>query len=190
MRLLRHSHYFRHRLGFRYSLGFRHSLGLWVAVLLCITDAGCTSRRVDLEDEDTRSMVELLMPQRFRIVEAFTGFRSFDDDELPDGIELLFQPLDAYGDPVKIAGSVRVELFAHQAASGFDKGRRICEPWQIDLLTSDDQERYWNVITGMYEVPLEFPAGTHPEGSRYVLALTYNTPLGEHMTSDCELSIR
>ncbi len=153
-------------------------------------NVACANRTVDLEDADTRSMVELLMPQRVRIVEAFTGFRSFDDDDLPDGIELLFQPLDAYGDPVKIAGSVRVELYTHKQASGMPKGQRVCDPWQVDLLTPEDQQRYWNVITGMYEVPLEFPAGAQPGGSKYVLALTYDSPLGEHMTSDCELDLR
>jgi len=160
-----------------------------ITLVFAVLIAACAERRIDLEDDDTRSMVALLMPQRVRIVEAFTGFRSFDDDEIPDGIELLFQPLDTYGDPVKIAGSVRVELFAYKQASGITKGQRICEPWQIDLLTSDDQHRYWNVITGMYEVPLELPAGTQPTGSKYVLALTYNSPLGEHMTSDCEVAL-
>lgn len=129
-------------------------------------------------------MVKLLLPDEIRIVEAFTGFRSFDQDERPDGIELLLQPMDTYGDPVKIAGTVRVELYAFLPASGEPKGERLCEPWEVPLLTEQDQKRYWNNVTGMYEIPLKFPTDLSPKGDKFVLRVTYNTPLSEHMTDE------
>ena len=156
---------------------------------LCWSGAGCSTRNVDLDDADTRQMVALLMPQQIRIVEAFTGFKSFDEDDVPDGIELLLQPVDSFGDSVKIAGVVRVELYAFLQASGNEKGDRVCAPWDVPLLTEDDQERYWNKITGMYEVELELPAGIRPTGSKYVLEVTYNTPLTTHMFDECVLEL-
>lgn len=134
------------------------------------------------------------MPQRIGIVEAFTAFKSFDDDDIPDGIELLLQAYDAYGDSVKIAGSLRVELYAYQPASGEPRGRRLLDPWVVRLYDEKDQCRYWNRVTGMYEIPLEFPAGavTAAEGSggsggKFVLAVTYNTPLDTHLEDEIVL---
>ena len=159
-----------------------------VLVLLSVSVA-CTERRSGVHDADLQQMVRLLMPQRVEIVEAFTRFASFDDDALPDGIELLILPVDSFGEAVKIAGTVRVELYAFEQASGEQKGMRVCAPWEIELLTEQDQERYWNTVTGMYEAELELPAGAVPRGEKYVLLVTYNTPLAEHMTDECVLEI-
>jgi hypothetical protein len=133
-------------------------------------------------------MVKLLMPHEIRIVEAFTGFRSFDQDQRPDGVELLLQPMDSYGDPVKIAGTVRVELYTYLKASGDRKGERVCDPWELALLTEQDQKRYWNNVTGMYEIELKFPKDLRPSGETYVLMVTYNTPLSGHMTDEYVLA--
>ena len=132
------------------------------------------------------------MPQRVEIVEAFTAFRSFDDDNIPDGIELLIQPVDSFGDPVKVAGTMRVELCAFKQASGEKAGQRICDPWEITLLSETDQKTYWNPITGMYEAKLRFPPNIAselkiPESRKFLLSVTYNTPLSKHMTADCVL---
>jgi len=166
--------------------------GLLAAVALsACAVAGC-EKRTDLSDTDARGMVELLMPQQIELVEAFTGFRSFDDDERPDGIEVLVRALDTFGDPVKIAGTIRFELYTFEQASGERAGRRICAPWEVTLVTRADQKRYWNLVTGMYEVPLKFPVeftGGHVEPARkFVLEATYTTPLGTHMTDECVIN--
>jgi len=146
-------------------------------------------KRTDISDTDARGMVELLMPQRIELVEAFTGFRSFDKDDTPDGIEVLVRALDTFGDPVKIAGTIRFELYSYQQASGEPANRRLCDPWEVTLVTQQDQKRYWNLVTGMYEVPLEFPPGfatkVPPAERKFVLEATYTTPLGTHMTDQC-----
>jgi hypothetical protein len=137
-------------------------------------------------------MVELLMPQRIELVEAFTGFESFNDDESVDGIEVLVRALDTFGDPVKIAGTIRFELYSFQQASGEPAGRRLCDPWEVTLVTQQDQKRYWNLVTGMYEMPLELPDGFRSDAragaGKFVLEATYTTPLGTHMTDQCEIS--
>jgi len=156
----------------------------WCILAACV--GACSQDRAGIDDGETRKMVELLIPQRVEIVEAFTDFESFDDDDIPDGIHLLIQASDAYGDSVKIAGELRVELYTHQRASGEPKGRRVCDPWFVRIADKSDQRRYWNEVTGMYEIPLEFPADFASDadaaGGSYVLAVTYNTPLDEHIT--------
>lgn len=161
---------------------------LMVAAVLL---SGC-AQRTNLADADARGMVELLMPQRIELVEAFTGFRSFDRDDQPDGIEVLVRALDTFGDPVKIAGTIRFELYSFEQASGESAGRRLCAPWEVTLVTQQDQKRYWNLVTGMYEMPLEFPAGFAAEAPakerKFVLEATYTTPLGTHMTDQCVIA--
>lgn len=158
-------------------------------MLLLAPASGCSRKRVGIDDPDARQMVELLMPQRIKIVEAFTKFRSFDEDELPDGIELMLQPVDSFGDPVKIAGTIRVELYTYLAASGNREGTRVCDPWEVELLTEDDQEMFWHMVTGMYEIPLEFPAGVSSFSDKYLLKVTYGTPLSSYMTDECVLDM-
>lgn len=160
-------------------------------VIAAVGVGGC-EKRTDITGDDARGMVELLMPQRVELVEAFTQFKSFDGDNVPDGIEVLLHALDSFGDPVKIAGTVRLELYTYNQAAGERAGERICEPWNVTLATRSDQKKYWNIVTGMYEVPLEFPAGLPLEkfgkpGSKFVLEATYTTPLGTHMTDECVL---
>lgn len=165
---------------------------LLAAITTCVLLGACTSNRSTLDGVETRNMIELLMPQRIEIVEAFTAFESFDDDQMPDGIGLRLQAQDAYGDPVKIAGSVHIELYTYQPASGENKGNRLCEPWSVELVKQKDQRRYWNMVTGMYEIPLEFPEAILADlpakaGGKFVLAVTYHTPLDGHMTDECIL---
>ncbi len=122
------------------------------------------------------------MPERI-IVEPFTGLKSFDDDNLPDGLEVVFRPVDSFGDPVKIAGSIRIELYEFRPASGESKGRRI-EMWTIPLDSGGDQKKYWNRFTQTYEIPVELDVSQAPAGERYIIELSYNTPLGDHMVTE------
>lgn len=160
-----------------------------IAILLIVPVIACLMAGCEKKQPPVEQMVELLMPQQVRIVEAFTGFRSFDDDDVPDGIELLLQPVDSFGDPVKMAGTVRVELYEYLQASGNRDGRRLCDPWEVPLQTRDDQSKYWNNVTGMYEIPLEIPAGVTASGVKFVLQVTYNSPLGTHMTDEAVLTV-
>lgn len=153
---------------------------LGAALLFGLT--GCASRTVDVDDPASRQMLSLLMPTRI-IVEPFTGLKSFDDDDQPDGLEVVLRPVDAFKDPVKIAGSIRVELYHFQPAAGERKGAKI-EQWDIPLISMRDQDTYWNRYTQMYEIPLELDVATAEPADKYVIEVTYNTPLGEHMITE------
>ncbi len=144
---------------------------------------GCASPRHPAGDEAARQrMLSLLMPGRVEIVEPFTRVKSFDGDDLPDGIELWLQAVNSLDNPgLMIAGDVGVELFEHVEASGTEAGRRI-DRWTVELSTIEQQRRYWNQLTQMYEFRLGIDPTTIPLSKRYVLAVTYNSPLGEHLT--------
>lgn len=135
-------------------------------------------------DEAARQrMLELLMPQRIEIVKPFTRIKSFDDDRIPDGIELLVRAFNALGDSgPMIVGVVRVELYEHIPATADNRGRRL-DHWEISLSTLDDQRRFWNKGTQMYEFRLGIDLRGIPKANKYVLLVTYLSPL-RHQLQD------
>lgn len=149
-----------------------------------ISFAGCAATP-SLEDPIARQrMLALLLPDSIEIVEPFTRVKSFDEDATPDGIELLVQAVNCLGYPgTPMVGTVRVELYEHVPASGDRKGRRL-EHWTVDLVTEEHQRTYWNQITQMYEFRLRVEPAVIPPADRYVLAVTYNSPLGEHLVDE------
>ncbi len=82
-----------------------------------------------------------------------------------------------------------VELYKFRPASGDSAGEKI-EQWNLRLASEKDQRRYWNRVTQMYEIPLllkpEMLAGAISD--KYLVRVTYNTPLGEHMVADYAFS--
>ena len=146
---------------------------------------GCASTPPATNDAAQRQMLSLLMPGRIEIVEPFTRVKSFDDDPAPDGIELLLQAVNSLDNPgLMIVGDVRVELYEHVPASADRKGRRL-EQWDVKLSTTEHQRTYWNPITQMYEFRLAVDPNTIPPAEKFVLLVTYNSPLGEHLSDEC-----
>jgi len=150
--------------------------------------AGCSRAPVDTSDSATRQQLSLLMPAAVNIVAPFTRLRSFDDNDRPDGIELLLQPVNGFGDPVNIAGGVIVELYEYRQASGDNKGAKL-KQWDIALMSERDQRMYWNRTTSMYEFQLQLDPSTLPPNHKYVLQVTHNTPLQEHMVDEFVLEV-
>lgn len=154
----------------------------WLAMvgIAVATLSGCAGGGLALEDPATRQMISLLMPSEI-IIEPFTGLKSFDDDDQPDGLEMVVRPVDAFGDPVKIAGHLIVELYDFRPASGIAEGDKL-QQWDLELTTERDQRKYWNRVTQMYEVPLALSPDVLNLGPqrKLVLLVTYNSPLGEH----------
>ncbi|MBI4718615.1 MAG: hypothetical protein HY763_12470 [Planctomycetes bacterium] len=149
--------------------------------------AGCAASPSGPTTPQQRKMLELLMPSRVEIVEPFTKVKSFDDDTTPDGIELLLQAVNALDNAgLMIAGTVRVELYEYVPASADQRGRQL-DQWQIELSTEDHQRRYWNQVTQMYEFKLGVDSGAIPLADRYVLAVTYSSPLGQHLVDTCSV---
>lgn len=159
-----------------------------LATLALTLAYGCHRASPDLTDDAIRAQVDLLMPTAVSIVDPFTRFRSFDDDDRIDGIELLLKPVNSFGDPVNIAGALIIELYEFRQASGDNKGAKL-KQWDIALMSEADQRTYWNRTTSMYEFQLQFNPETVPLDRKYVLEVTYNTPLKEHMVDEYLLEV-
>jgi hypothetical protein len=146
--------------------------------------AGCASipRAVS---NDQAYMVSLLMPAKVEIVEPFTRAKSFNNDPTPDGIELLLQAVNSLDVPGRMmVGRLNVALFEYVPATPDRRGRQL-DRWEIDLTTTDQQRRHWNRLTHMYELRLSFDPARVPPAERYVLQVTYNSPMGEHLSDQC-----
>ncbi len=150
--------------------------GAMVAVL-----AGCKSApKVAPEKAD---MLSLLMPRQIRI-QPFTKIKSFDADQVPDGILLVLRPTDEFGDPIKIVGHLYFELYAYKKASAERKGERI-EFWERTLATAQDQKLYWDRTAQMYEFPLAWTRGAPPSPDhKYILTATYRSPADETLQDE------
>ena len=155
--------------------------------LLVVT--GCATAPIS-HDATQLQALSLLMPKRIEIVEPFTNVKSFDDNATPDGIELLLQAVNSLDNPGQmIVGNMRFELYEYVPASGDRRGRRL-EYWDLALATAESQRDHWNQVTQMYEFRLRVDPAVLPIEDRYVLAVTYNSPLGDRLSTDCLIEYR
>ncbi len=171
----------------------RGSLGLvriGLAGSIVLATLGCAATPKPGDEAARRKMLELLMPNRVEIVEPFTRIRSFDNDQTPDGIELLIRAVNSLGDSgLMIAGTVRAELFEHIPATANNQGKRL-DFWEIELTTIEQQRRFWNKVTQMYEFRLGIVKNEIPKAEKYVLVVTYLSPLGDQLTDSFILTTK
>lgn len=153
-----------------------------VAVAATLLVSACKApQRTGSRNPAEGEMASLLMPSRIDIVEPFTQVRDFDKDGALDGIELLMQAVNALDNPgLQIVGNVRIELFEFVEASAEPRGARI-DRWDVDLSSVELQKKHWNQLTQMYEFRLAVDPSRLPRKRKFVLAVTYNTPQGEHL---------
>lgn len=153
-------------------------------MLLAILGGGCSQQRATPDQAAREEMLRLLMPERIEIIQPFTRIRSFDNDTVPDGIELLVRAVNHLGNPgLMLVGDVRVEIYGYVPASADHKGPQI-DYWDIPLKTRSDQQQYWNQLTQMYEFSLRVNAAELPKAQKFVLQVTYGSPLGERLTDE------
>ena len=87
--------------------------------LLSAVLSGCEQRSEWYEKNPsclTEEHLGMLLPAKIDIL-PFTKPRSWDDDPVPDGIEVVLRPLDSFGDQTKAVGCFRFELYTFQKAS-------------------------------------------------------------------------
>lgn len=123
-------------------------------------------------------MLALMLPAGIKI-QPFTKIKSFNEDEIPDGILLVVRPYDRFGDPVKAAGLFYFELWSYKEASGGRKGQRLAF-WERDLASAEDVRLYWTRAQ-MYEFQLAWTSGVEglQPGRKYILTATYRAPWDE-----------
>jgi len=154
--------------------------------LVSACDAPNSSININRSRQDA---LALLLPQRVRI-QPFTRLST-------DAKELLVyvRAEDQFGDPVKVAGTFNLELYAYRIASPDRKGKRI-ELWQADIRDRKDQLRYWDHTAQMYELKLHIEHlrsqadDVSLGGGKAVLLLTYTTDWGEHLEDEYILELK
>lgn len=133
---------------------------------------GCAQDGASLSDQAPR----LYQPKQIEIL-PFTKIRSFDDDEIPDGVEVVLRPVDAMGDAMKAYGRYHVEMYEYQKATAQRAGERLLF-WQVQVNSVADQRRYWDRITRTYQFQLAWDRPLVPN-EKYLLHVTYFPPAEE-----------
>lgn len=97
----------------------------------------------------THVKVWKLEPVSMRIHPSSRFVRGSEQGMLEARVEFL----DEMGDSIKAVGRVHIELHARGRSARRDSGRMLYA-WDVDLLTLDNQRRYYDPITRAYMFPL------------------------------------
>jgi hypothetical protein len=118
----------------------------------------------------------LFGPAAMRIHPIFTDVKDWTSDDKPDGIEVLIEFQDQFGDPTKAAGTLIFELYEYRIANPEPRGRRLVNPWIGSIVTLDEQRSRWNRTSRTYTFQLAYPE--IDPGKSYVLTATFNASTG------------
>lgn len=134
-------------------------------------------------DQERADMLGLMLPQSIKI-QPFTKIKSFNEDDIPDGILAVVRPLDKFEDPVKAAGLFYFGLWTFRNASGDRKGERLAF-WERNITTAEEVRLYWTRAE-MYEFQLAWTAGieSFQPGQKFVLTATYRAPWDETLQDE------
>lgn len=178
------------------SAVLKRPVAVLCAAAVFVPAVACSMRSGDSASPDEQKALQMLLPANVKI-QPFTQVTSFDADGIPDGIELMVQPVDRIGDPVKVVGRFTFELWTFRAASSDRKGRQL-QFWEVVLDSEKDQSRFWDRTAMMYIFNLDVVPGAVPAGEdtgpivpgKLVVVATYHTPSGEHLTDEFFLDVR
>lgn len=140
-------------------------------VLITTGCAGDGVSRVTTRD-DARAMFD---PVQLKIHPVFTKVSDWSGDGKPDGIEVLAEFRDSFGDPTKAAGSFVFEVFAYQPNSADPRGPRLANAFVGPVDTPETQRQRWSNTSRCYAFRLSFDDVSSKRA--YVLSATF-TPVG------------
>ncbi len=142
----------------------------------------------DVEYCAAKSQIALLMPAKIEIL-PFTKPKSWDNDYIPDGIDVYLRPLDSFGDQTKAIGKFRFELYTFRKADSDNRGERIGF-WEVNLNTKKSQILHWDQITRTYRFKLGWTTDKGVKPGKYILQVTYLSPWKNRMTSQYVIDAR
>lgn len=122
---------------------------------------------------------DMFGPTGMRIHPIFTQVRDFNNDGTPDGIEVLIEFTDQFGDPTKATGRIIFELFEYEPYQPDPRGRRLANPWVGTLDTVSDQRQRWDRTSRSYSFPLAYPQVR--QDVAYVLTASFDPGTGERL---------
>lgn len=155
-----------------YILGMRCIAVIFGVLVL----AGCSQPRI-LEGDAQEVDESLFAATSMRIHPIFTQVKDWTGDGRDDGIEVLVEFRDQFGDPVKAAGTVMFELYDYRIANPEPRGNRLANPWIGSILTLRDQNARWRRTSRAYLFQLEYEAISR--GGSYVLAADFRATSGK-----------
>jgi len=152
--------------------------------------AGCPRGELgETADGPTRDQLLAFYSPRSLKILPFTKPRSFDDDAIPDGVNVSLRLLDAAGDPVKAYGTFLFELYEHRPASGTGRGDLLLT-WSRPVVNLDHQRQFWEKVTATYEFQLGWEGQPLPPQRKYVLAVSFQAPGGERLFDEYTFEFR
>lgn len=142
---------------------------LAVSLLLLLSLVGCASDPQPTREED-------FSPHKLRIHPIFTQVKDFNGDKTPDGVEVVIELLDNYGEPTRGRGTMLFELWTYRKHQSDQVGERVCDPWRATLLTHQEQDERWSKALRAYSFTLQVPK---LDATReYVLSASFETAGG------------
>src|SRR5436305_4567151 len=109
-------------------VGCLKAAGLWRGVRLpllalailfaCTMLFGC----VGATFQRSQSEEQMFGPSSMRIHPAFTQVKDWNGDSKPDGIEVVLEMQDQFGEPTRAAGTLRFELWTFREAAAERRG--------------------------------------------------------------------
>lgn len=142
---------------------------LRVVLPLLVLTAGCSN-------SPSLTRPEEFGPSTLRIHPSFTQVKDWDGDKKPNGVEVVVELLDSFGEPTRASGTMLFELWGYRKYDPDPLGRRVGGPWKGVLLTREDQEARWSPALRAYTYQLEDP--TISDGREYVLTASFETSGG------------
>jgi hypothetical protein len=122
---------------------------------------------------------DMFAPRAVRIHPVFTKITSWSGDERPEGIEALVELRDQFDDTCKGAGSLVFELYEFRTNQPDPRGRRIYNPWQVDIATVEEQRERWSKTGRSYTFRLA--ADRISANGRYVLTVSFTPTNGNRL---------
>jgi len=160
---------------------------IWVGILsaasLVSLAGGCEKRDGwgVMNGASCEEQLKLYMPMKIDIL-PFTKPRSWDEDQIPDGLEVVLRPLDSFGDQTKAIGCFRFEVYTFAKADSNPRGKRVGF-WEENLTTRDAQALHWDKITRTYRFRLAWnDEASKIRQGKYVRDVTFLAPNGLRLT--------
>jgi hypothetical protein len=135
-----------------------------LALVLLVSGCAPASTRVD-------PPAQMFAPVSMRIHPVFTKVTDWNSDDRADGIEVVAEFQDEFGDTTKASGSFSLELFSVSPQSPDLRGRRISDPWLVDIRSADQQRQRWSRTARAYSFRLQ--AEKLSVTDRYVLTASF-----------------
>jgi hypothetical protein len=114
-------------------------------------------------------------------LDTFSKVKSWNSDNVPNGIEALIEFDDRFGDRIKASGVVIFELYDYRPYWPDPRGARLANPWTASLTTYDDQKAHWEAASGAYLFRLAYDQAAWNHD--YVLTATFQSAAGTRFFS-------